>query len=60
MGEFGATMLVAYYPRTLPVEVWVAFTTAGVDAAFPVALVLLVVSLAALAVVTGLGTLPRR
>jgi molybdate/tungstate transport system permease protein len=60
MGEFGATMLVAYYPRTLPVEVWVSFTTAGVDAAFPVAFVLLVVSLAALALVTGLGTLPHR
>jgi molybdate/tungstate transport system permease protein len=60
MGEFGATMLVAYYPRTLPVQVWVSFTTAGTDAAFPVALVLLVVSLAVLAVVTALGTLPGR
>jgi molybdate/tungstate transport system permease protein len=60
MGEFGATMLVAYYPRTLPVQVWVSFTTAGLDAAFPVALVLLVVSLAVLALVTALGTLPRR
>jgi molybdate/tungstate transport system permease protein len=59
MGEFGATMLVAYYPRTLPVQVWVSFTTAGVDAAFPVALVLLVVSLAVLALVAALGTLPR-
>jgi molybdate/tungstate transport system permease protein len=59
MGEFGATMLLAYYPRTLPVQVWVSFTTRGTDAAFPVALVLLVVSVAVLAVVTALGTLPR-
>jgi molybdate/tungstate transport system permease protein len=59
MGEFGATMLVAYYPRTLPVQVWVSFTSAGVDAAFPVALVLLAVSLAVLALVAALGTLPR-
>jgi len=59
IGEFGATMLLAYYPRTLPVEVWVSFTTAGTDAAFPVALVLLVVALAVLAAVTALGTVPR-
>jgi molybdate/tungstate transport system permease protein len=59
MGEFGATMLLAYYPRTLPVQVWVSFTTGGTDAAFPVAVVLLVVSLAVLAVVTALGSLPR-
>lgn len=60
MGEFGATMLVAYYPRSLPVQVWVSFTTAGIEAAFPVALVLLVVALAVLALVTGLGAVPRR
>ncbi len=59
MGEFGATMLLAYYPRTLPVQVWVSFTTSGTDAAFPVALVLLVVSIVVLAVVTALGTFPR-
>jgi molybdate/tungstate transport system permease protein len=60
MGEFGATVVVAYYPRTLPVQVWVSFTSAGVDAAFPVALVLVVVSLAVLALVATLGVLPGR
>lgn len=59
MGEFGATLLVAYYPRTLPVQVWVSFTSGGVDAAFPVALVLVVVALAVLVAVTALGRLPR-
>jgi len=60
MGEFGATVLVAYYPRTLPVEVWTSFQSAGVDAAFPVALVLVVVSLVVLAGVLSLGVLPGR
>jgi molybdate/tungstate transport system permease protein len=55
LGEFGATVTLAYYPRTLPVEIWVSFTTRGIDAAFPVAVVLLVVSLIALAVVNALG-----
>jgi len=58
MGEFGATMLVAYYPRTLPVQVWVSFRTGGTDAAAPVAVALLVVSLTVLALVAVLGTLP--
>ncbi len=25
MGEFGATMMLAYYPRTLPVQIWASF-----------------------------------
>ncbi|MFB6103542.1 MAG: molybdate ABC transporter permease subunit [Halobacteriaceae archaeon] len=58
MGEFGATVMMAYYPRTLTVQTWVAFQSLGLDAAFPVAVVLLVASLSALAVLTILGTTP--
>jgi molybdate/tungstate transport system permease protein len=58
LGEFGATLMLAYYPRTMPVEVWVAFTTAGLDAAFPVAVVLLAVSVATLAALHLLETTP--
>lgn len=58
MGEFGATLMMAYYPRTLPVQIWVDFQSLGLDAAFPVAVVLLLVSLAALAIVSLLGTTP--
>jgi len=58
MGEFGATVMMAYYPRTLTVQTWVAFQSLGLDAAFPVAVVLLVVALTALAVLTVLGTTP--
>lgn len=54
-GEFGATLMLAYYPRTLPVQIWVSFQGRGVDAAFPVAVVLVAVALAALAVVNALG-----
>jgi molybdate/tungstate transport system permease protein len=58
LGEFGATLTLSYYPRTLPVEIWVAFSTQGLDRAFPVAVVLLGVSLAALAAVFVLGRNP--
>lgn len=58
MGEFGATLMMAYYPRTLPVQIWVDFQSLGLDAAFPVAVVLLLVSLGALGVVSLLGTTP--
>ncbi|MFB6151540.1 MAG: ABC transporter permease [Haloarculaceae archaeon] len=54
-GEFGATLMLAYHPRTLPVQIWVAFQGGGVDAAFPVAVVLVVVALAALVAINSLG-----
>jgi len=54
-GEFGATLMVAYFPRTLPVEIRVAFQTGGLDAAFPVAVVLVAVSLLALGAINALG-----
>jgi molybdate/tungstate transport system permease protein len=48
MGEFGATMMVAYYPRTMPVEIWVSFVSLGLEAAYPVAILLVVIAVAAL------------
>jgi len=58
IGEFGATIMLSYYPRTLPVQIWVSFTTLGLDNAFPVAVVLLVVAVATLVVLHALGTNP--
>lgn len=50
MGEFGATMMLAYYPRTMPVQIWVSFVSAGVERAYPVAIILLAVALISLIV----------
>ncbi|MFB6178728.1 MAG: ABC transporter permease [Halorientalis sp.] len=58
IGEFGATIMLAYYPRTMPVQIWVSFTTLGLDNAFPVAVVLVVVAVAALVVLDVLGSNP--
>lgn len=58
MGEFGATLMLAYYPRTMPVEIWVAFVSEGLSAAFPVAVILLAVSLVAIAVLSAVGAGP--
>lgn len=58
MGEFGATVMLAYYPRTMPVEIWVSFTTGGLHGALPVAVVLVVVAVAALVVLQVLGRTP--
>ncbi|MFB6103065.1 MAG: ABC transporter permease [Haloplanus sp.] len=58
MGEFGATIMLAYYPRTMPVQIWVSFTTLGLDRAFPVAVVLVGIAVATLAAVTALGANP--
>jgi molybdate/tungstate transport system permease protein len=58
IGEFGATIMLAYYPRTMPVQIWVSFTTLGLDRAFPVAVVLLGIAVATLVVLDALGTNP--
>ncbi len=58
IGEFGATIMLAYYPRTMPVQIWVSFTTRGLDEAFPIAVVLLGVAVATLVVINALGTSP--
>lgn len=60
IGEFGATLMLAYYPRTLPVQIWVSFISTGLDAALPVAFVLLGVALGTLLVVYALWSLPWR
>jgi len=58
MGEFGATMMLAYYPRTMPVQIWVSFISLGLDAAYPVAIVLVVVSVLALIVLNTAASNP--
>jgi molybdate/tungstate transport system permease protein len=58
IGEFGATIMLAYYPRTMPVQIWVSFTTLGSAEAFPVAVVLVGIAVAALVVLNALGRTP--
>lgn len=58
MGEFGATIMLAYYPRTMPVQIWVSFTTLGLENAFPVAVILVGIAVATLVILNALGTNP--
>jgi molybdate/tungstate transport system permease protein len=58
IGEFGATMMVAYTPRTMPTRIWVAFLTDGIDGIVPVAVALLAVALAVLTAVQRVGRAP--
>ncbi len=52
IGEFGATMMLAYTPTTLPVEMYHSYQTFGLDDTFPLALLLLSVSALVLGVLT--------
>jgi len=45
IGAFGAVIIVAYYPHTLPISIWIALQEQGLSAALPLALLLVVVSL---------------
>jgi molybdate/tungstate transport system permease protein len=58
IGEFGATIMLAYYPRTMPVQIWVSFTTLGLENAFPVAVILVGIAVATLVVLNALGANP--
>ena len=57
LGEFGATVMLAYHPYSLPVYLFVQFGAEGLRAALPIAAVLAVVGIAALAVVGGMRRL---
>ncbi|MFP8952338.1 ABC transporter permease [Natrialbaceae archaeon A-arb3/5] len=58
IGEFGATMMVAYNPRTMPTRIWVDFIAGGIDAIVPLALALLGITLVVLAAVQQFGRVP--
>ncbi len=58
IGEFGATMMVAYNPRTMPTRIWVEFIAGGIDAIVPLALALFAITLTVLAAVQYFGRVP--
>ena len=58
IGEFGATMMLAYYPRTMPVQIWVAFLELGLENAYPVAMLLALIAAGALVVLHTVAANP--
>jgi molybdate/tungstate transport system permease protein len=55
LGEFGATLIVAYNPHTLPVYMWVKFESNGLIGALPVAFLLVLLAGSAVAISALLG-----
>jgi molybdate/tungstate transport system permease protein len=58
IGEFGATTMVAYYPRTLPIQIWVSFQSFGLDEAYPIAILLVVIALGVLLILNTVAANP--
>jgi len=59
-GEFGATVMVAYHPYTLPVYMYVAFGAQGLPAMLPILLPALAASIAVFTLINiGVGPSPR-
>jgi molybdate/tungstate transport system permease protein len=50
LGEFGATLIVAYNPHTLPVYMWVMFESNGLTGALPIAFLLVLLAGSAVAI----------
>jgi ABC-type Fe3+/spermidine/putrescine transport system ATPase subunit/ABC-type sulfate transport system permease component len=60
-GEFGATVMVAYHPYSLPVYMYVAFGAQGLPAMLPILLPALAAAIAVFALSTiNVGPVPRR
>lgn len=59
VGEFGATMMVAYNPRTMPTLIWVDFIAGGIDGVVAPSLVLIVISMGVITAVQMLDRSPR-
>lgn len=60
LGEFGATVVLAYHPYTLPVYLYVQLSGTGVDAALPLALLALAVSIIGVGLVFWIQGAGRR
>ncbi|HZU67698.1 MAG TPA: ABC transporter permease subunit [Ktedonobacteraceae bacterium] len=60
LGEFGATVVLAYHPYTLPVYLYVQLSGTGVDAALPLALLSLAVSVLGVGLVFWIQSMSRR
>ncbi|WP_181693238.1 ABC transporter permease [Natronomonas sp. LN261] len=58
IGEFGATMMLAYNPRTMPTRLWIDFIAGGIDATVPIALALLGVTATVLTSIQRFGRFP--
>jgi molybdate transport system permease protein len=60
-GEFGATVMVAYHPYSLPIYMYVAFGAQGLPAMLPILLPALAAAIAVFALSTiNVGPVPRR
>lgn len=59
LGEFGVVLIVAYYPRGIPVKLWVNLQNIGLDAVYPLLWVFFLVALP-LPLVLGLAARRRR
>ena len=58
LGEFGATLVMAYHPNTVPVFLWVQLTGEGLRGALPLALLLMTLAVGALTAISLLGLAP--
>ncbi len=56
IGEFGATMMTAYNPHTMPTQIWVTFISKGVYATLPIVAVLVTLGLAVVIGIRYFGT----
>jgi molybdate/tungstate transport system permease protein len=58
MGEFGATTIMAYFPLTMPVQIYRAFTSFGLERAYPTMILLLIIAITVLVILNTVARNP--
>jgi len=59
LGEFGAVLIVAYYPQGIPVKLWVNLQNIGLSAVYPLLWIFFLVAMP-LPLILGLAARHRR
>lgn len=58
LGEYGATRIMAYFPLTMPVQIYRAFISFGLDRVFPTMILLLIIAIAVLVILNTIARNP--
>lgn len=58
IGEFGATTIMAYFPLTMPLQIYRAFTTFGLEKAYPTAILLVLIAVVVLVILNAVARNP--
>jgi len=55
VGEFGATFMLAYFPKTLPIYLYTSYLSGGIERSAPIAFILWLFSVTFIIIIRFIG-----